>query len=263
MNIWLPLLAGSVGMALVFTFAWVWAVRCNNYSLVDAVWAYGTGLLSVSWLLLVGGSGVKYWVAAGLVGAWSVRLGWHLHRRIRRFHPEEDARYAKLREVWKGRVRSAFFWFFQAQAISVILLALPFLMIAVDIDSSWSLWETAGMVIALTGILGEGRADAQMARFKAGNSDSRAVCQDGLWHYSRHPNYFFEAMIWVGFYTYACGSSLGWTMIHAPAMILFLLIKVTGIPPTEAAAVLRKGDAYRRYQKSTSAFIPWFPKPSE
>ena len=263
MNFWSALLVGIVGMSVVFAIAWLWAVMCDNYSLVDAVWAFGTGLMGVGWLLVVGGHGVKYCVAAALIGIWGMRLGWHLQRRIRRSHPEEDARYVKLREVWTGRVISAFFWFFQAQAISVILLALPFLLIATDPDSLWSNWETAGVLVALLGIIGETSADAQMSRFKAGNSDSKAVCQEGLWRYSRHPNYFFEAVIWIGFYTYACGSTAGWMMVHAPATIIFLLIKVTGIPPTEAAAVSRKGDAYRRYQKSTSAFIPWFPKSTE
>jgi steroid 5-alpha reductase family enzyme len=259
-NLWPALLVGAFGMSVVFAIAWAWAVKCQNYSLVDAVWVFGIGVLGVGWLLVAGGYGVKYWVAAGLVGIWSGRLGWHLQRRIRRSHPEEDARYAKLREVWDGRVVAAFFWFFQAQALSVVVLALPFLLIAGDTDSSWGYWETVGLFIALLGITGEGWADAQMSQFKAGNSDSKAVCQEGLWRFSRHPNYFFEAVIWLGFYTYACGSTAGWTMLHAPAAIIFLLVKVTGIPPTEAAAVMRKGDAYRRYQQSTSAFIPWFPK---
>ncbi len=99
-----------------------------------------------------------------------------------------------------------------------------------------------------------------MARFKKGKPGKNEICREGLWRYSRHPNYFFESVIWLGFYTYACGSAWGWTTIHAPAIIVFLLLKVTGIPPTEASAVRRKGDAYRRYQETTSAFIPWPPR---
>jgi steroid 5-alpha reductase family enzyme len=199
-------------------------------------------------------------VACGLLALWSLRLSWHLQRRIRRSYPEEDARYVKLREVWVGRVPSAFFWFFQGQAVSVVLLALPFLLVAVDSDRSWTHWESIGLLVALIGIFGEGLADLQMSQFKNGNRDSKSVCRDGLWRYSRHPNYFFEAVIWIGFYLFACGSEWGWTMIHAPAVIVYLLLRVTGIPPTEAAAVLRKGDAYRNYQKTTSSFIPWPPK---
>jgi steroid 5-alpha reductase family enzyme len=248
---------GLLGMLLIFLVAWMWARRCDNYSLVDAAWAFGIGLTGVFWLAVSGGGSVKHWVAGGLVAMWSLRLGWHLQRRIRRAHPEEDARYVRLREVWTGRVASAFFWFFQAQAISVVLLALPFLLIAADPDDGWSVWESVGLAVTLIGILGEGLADRQMSYFKAGKPDSKAVCQEGLWRYSRHPNYFFEAIIWLGFYLFACGSDWGWATVYAPAMIIFLLLRVTGIPPTEAAAVLRKGDAYRRYQETTSPFIPW------
>ncbi|MES2923251.1 MAG: DUF1295 domain-containing protein [Verrucomicrobiota bacterium] len=260
MNAWHALALGTAMMMLIFFFAWIAAEKLSNYSLVDAVWALGIGLSASLWLAVVGDFSDKETVAAALIATWSARLGGHLLRRISKAHPEEDARYVKLREVWNGRVSSAFFWFFQAQGISVVLLALPFLLIAADPDSSWSAWESAGLVVAAAGILGESVADAQMSRFKARNTDSKAVCQDGLWRYSRHPNYFFETVIWTGFYVYACGSEWGWTMIYAPATITFLLLKVTGIPPTEAAAVARKGDAYRRYQKSTSSFIPWPPR---
>lgn len=251
---------GLLAMAVLFWAAWVWAGRWHNYSLVDAVWAFGIGLSGGLWLVVCGDGSAKPWAAGVLLAMWSVRLGWHLQRRIRRAHPDEDARYMRLREVWKGRVSSAFFWFFQAQGISVVLLALPFLLIALDRNDGWSLWESAGVAVALIGILGEGLADRQMSRFKAANRDSMAVCDNGLWRYSRHPNYFFEAVIWIGFYTYACGSDWGWVTWYAPAMIIYLLLRVTGIPPTEAAAVLRKGDAYRHYQQTTSPFIPWPPK---
>jgi steroid 5-alpha reductase family enzyme len=260
MNGWTALFLGAGMMAVVFALAWAMARKWENYSLVDAVWAFGIGLTGCFWLVAGADGGAKHWIAGALLALWSSRLGWHLQRRIRRAHPEEDARYLKLREVWSGRVAPAFFWFFQAQAISVVLLALPFLSIAVDPDGAWSAWETAGLIVTLIGISGEGLADSQMARFKAGQPDPRAVCREGLWRYSRHPNYFFESVIWTGFYLYACGSDWGWATVHAPGIIVFLLLRVTGIPPTEAAAVRRKGDAYRRYQETTSPFIPWPPK---
>ena len=256
MNLWTALATGGVVISLIFAVAWVLARIWKNYSLVDAVWAFGIGLTGIFWLM-AGGVAAKQVTAAALVGIWSFRLGFHLTRRIRKAHPEEDSRYAELREKWGG---GAFFVFFQMQAVSVILLALPFLLIAFDPDTDWSLWETSGTIIILTGIAGEALADRQMNRFKQTNSDPKAVCNEGLWRYSRHPNYFFEAVIWVGFLTYACGSEWGWATVHAPAIIVFLLLKVTGIPPTEAGAVKRKGDAYRRYQRTTSAFIPWPPK---
>ncbi len=249
----------AVAMALLFALAWVVAWKVDNYSLVDAVWAVSIGLTAAGWLVTADGDPGKRWVAGILVGFWSIRLGGHLQARIRRAHPEEDARYAKLREVWKGREGRSFFWFFQGQAFSVLVLALPFLMIARD-AGGWGVWETLGLIVAVSGIAGEGLADHQMSVFKKRNRDSKAVCSDGLWRFSRHPNYFFESVIWLGFYLLACGSDYGWATIHAPALILFLLLRVTGIPPTEAASLARKGDAYRDYQRQTSAFIPLPPR---
>ena len=144
MNAWTLFATGAGLMAVVFVVAWAMARRWNNYSLVDAVWAFGIGLTGILWLAARDSWSMKHWVACGLLVSWSLRLGWHLQRRIRKAHPEEDARYAKLREVWTGREATAFFWFFQSQAISVVLLALPFLRIALDADGSWSAWETAG-----------------------------------------------------------------------------------------------------------------------
>jgi steroid 5-alpha reductase family enzyme len=81
-----------------------------------------------------------------------------------------------------------------------------------------------------------------------------------LWRYSRHPNYFFESLIWWAFFLAALGSPHGWITIVCPLLMLYFLFKVTGIPLTEEYAVKSKGDAYREYQRTTSAFIPWFPK---
>lgn len=256
MNV-LPSLLLAIGlMSLTFFIAWLWAKQIRNYSIVDAFWAYSIGFTGLIWLLLATPVSGKHLAACALLAAWSLRLGYHLHIRIAKHHPVEDARYATLRETWKGRVDAAFFWFFQAQAFSVILLALPFLVIASDPSPLWSFLHYAGFAIALIGIGGEALADWQMSNFKSGNSDPKAVCDRGLWRYSRHPNYFFESVIWFGFFIFAAGSPWGWATIHAPLIITYLLLKVTGIPPTEAAAVSRKGEAYRQYQRATSAFVP-------
>ncbi len=259
---WFPLAIGAGAALASFAVAWWFGRKINNYSLIDAVWAFGIGLTGAGWLIAASERAPKHWLAAILLAVWSCRLGWHLQKRIRKMHPEEDSRYAKLRESFAGNVDGKFFWVFEIQAVSVVLLALPFLFVAAGPDVGWGGWETVGTAVVLCGIFGEGLADAQMSRFKAKNSDSKAVCREGLWNWSRHPNYFFESMIWWGFYIYACGSEWGWATIHAPAGILFLLLRVTGIPPTEASAVRRKGDAYRKYQKTTSAFIPLPPRSS-
>lgn len=259
MNAWQLLALAAPLAALVFTAGWSLARRIDNYSLVDALWALAIGLTSWLWLALGPGAEAPRAAAALLVGLWSVRLTWHLQARIRRHHPHEDARYASLRKHWGGREARAFFWFFQAQGVSVIVLALPFLAVA-SAQSTWSTWHTAGAAVSLLGMLGEALADRQMDTFKRSNPSPGAVCRRGLWAYSRHPNYFFESVTWLGFYLFACGSGWGWATLHAPALILYLLLRVTGIPATEASALARKGEAYRAYQQTTSAFIPLPPR---
>ncbi|MGB0715272.1 MAG: DUF1295 domain-containing protein, partial [Phycisphaerae bacterium] len=81
-----------------------------------------------------------------------------------------------------------------------------------------------------------------------------------LWRWSRHPNYFFEWIHWWSYVCLAIGASFWWITLMGPALMLFLVLKVTGIPPTEARAIESRGDAYRHYQATTSAFFPWFPK---
>jgi len=247
-------------VVLDFMAGWWFGTKIKNYSLVDALWAAWIGLAGIIYAFFGSGDVPKRLAAGAIAAVWGGRLAYHLQKRIRKHHPEEDSRYQKLREIWQGRVKSAFFWFFQAQAISVLLLALPYFLIARD-ASPWGLFETIGLTIAIVGLSGEMLADYQMSQFKEKDMRSSSVCQEGLWNYSRHPNYFFEMVIWIGIFLFACGSAWGWTTFYAPAIITFLLLKVTGIPPTEASSLKRKGEAYRDYQRTTSAFIP-LPKKS-
>jgi steroid 5-alpha reductase family enzyme len=99
-------------------------------------------------------------------------------------------------------------------------------------------------------------ADAQLAAFKRAPANRGKVCDIGLWRYSRHPNYFFEWLIWVAYFIFALAAPWGWLAVVGPAGILYLLLRVTGIPMAEAQSLLSKGDAYRRYQQTTSAFVP-------
>ncbi|MBC7979300.1 MAG: DUF1295 domain-containing protein [Armatimonadetes bacterium] len=254
------ILVAAAANILIFAAAWAWCLKLKNFSPVDAFWAACIGLTGVFFLFANPHADSKKITAAILIAAWSARLGFHLARRIVKHHPEEDTRYHKLREIWKGHEKSHFFWFFQAQAVSVLLLALPFHFIAADSDPKWSALHIIGVFVTLAGLFGEGIADKQMSDFKARDSDSKSICKIGLWKYSRHPNYFFESVIWLGIFLFAAGSPNGWTTFYAPAIITFLLLKVTGIPPTEASALIRKGESYREYQRSTSAFIPLPPK---
>jgi len=152
------------------------------------------------------------------------------------------------------------FGFFQLQAFSVVVLAAAFALACLNPAPALQPLEIAGAILWLVAFGGEALADAQLAAFKRDPANQGAVCSRGLWHYSRHPNYFFEWLIWVAYFVFALASPLGWIAAIGPLSILFLLLRVTGIPLTEEQAIRSKGAAYRRYQATTSAFIPWFPK---
>jgi steroid 5-alpha reductase family enzyme len=108
-------------------------------------------------------------------------------------------------------------------------------------------------MVALTG---ESIADRQLARFRASPSNRGKVCREGLWRYSRHPNYFFEWFHWWAYAWLAVGSPLWWLPILGVVVMYLFLTRVTGVPPTEAQAIRSRGDAYREYQRTTNAFFP-------
>ncbi len=251
---------GALIVVAFFTATWLLSMKLNNFSFVDIAWSYGLAILVP--LYALGGTGftTRRVLAAVMGMAWSLRLGSYLLARIVRHHPHEDARYQVLRKDWQAHLGRNFFAFFQAQAVLILLLSVPVLLACVNPAPQLSTIEVIGAIVWLIGISGEALSDAQMAAFKHKPDSKGKVCQEGLWRYSRHPNYFFESTVWWGFWLFACGSPWGWATVYAPAMILYFLLRVTGIPLTEKCAVESKGEAYREYQRTTSAFVPWVRK---
>ncbi len=124
---------------------------------------------------------------------------------------------------------------------------------------TFSLWELVGLLVWLGAVVGEGLADWQLARFKSEPGNRWKTCREGLWRYSRHPNYFFEWLHWCAYVPMGVGVPGGWITLLNPAIMLVFLLWVSGIPWAEAQALATRGEDYRAYQRTTSAFIPWFP----
>jgi steroid 5-alpha reductase family enzyme len=245
-----------VGLCAVFAIVYAVARAIDNYGIVDIAWSYAFAALAISYALFGAGWPVRRAMVAALVTVWSLRLGTHLLVRIAKKHPVEDGRYVQLRKDWAAAFNAKMAGFFQMQALSVVLLGFPFLAACSNPDQAVGILEWAGAALWLVAISGEALSDAQLAKFKRDPQSAGKVCDVGLWRYSRHPNYFFEWLIWVSYFTIACASPWGWIGIISPACILYLLLRVTGIPMTEEQSVRSKGDAYRRYQERTSAFVP-------
>lgn len=260
MSVWLMILLALAGLCSVLMVAFVVCRRIDNYGFVDVVWSYAFAPLA--WFYAWAGPGwlPRRMVVATMVSLWCLRLGTHLLRRVAAHHPVEDGRYQQLRRDWAGNFGPKMAGFFQLQAASVVLLGVPFLLPVLNEAGRWSGWEFAGIGLWLFALSGEALADAQLAAFKRNAANKGRVCDTGLWRYSRHPNYFFEWLVWVAYFVFALGSPWGGLAVIGPAAILFLLLRVTGIPLTEEQSVRSKGETYRRYQMRTSAFVPWFPK---
>ncbi|MEI6376454.1 MAG: DUF1295 domain-containing protein [bacterium] len=246
--------------SLLMAAVWWVAMHIRNAGIVDIAWALGFAPLALFYRIFGDGEPVRQNLITLMVIIWSVRLGAHLWKRVMGHHPEEDSRYQELRRAVAGHENLFFFWFFQAQALLLSVLSIPILLSNFDPRIQLGFSDILGCAVWLVAIAGESLADRQLATFKAVAANKGKVCSVGLWRYSRHPNYFFEWLIWVAFFLFVFPAPWGWTTLFAPVLMLFFLLRVTGIPYTEQQSLRSRGDAYRYYQRTTSPFVPWFPK---
>jgi steroid 5-alpha reductase family enzyme len=251
---------GAATVALIMFALWAIHLRLRNAGVVDIGWAASLGILAVLYGTLGTAPLIPRCILTAMAAIWSARLSAHLAKRVLG-HPEEG-RYQQLRQQWHTHTGLKFLLFFEAQALLDLLLSLPFLLVCIgDPSPTLSITQFAAIAIWLIAILGESIADAQLARFKR-TAAPKAVCNLGLWNYSRHPNYFFEWLTWTAFALFATTVPHGWLAWSSPILMLFFLLKITGIPATEAQSLRSKGQAYAEYQRTTSAFVPWLKKHS-
>jgi len=255
-------LLGLVVVGVMMFVLWLIQLRIANAGIVDIGWAYGLGLLAILYGLLGKGALLPRLVLTAMVVLWSGRLGTHLFRRV--VGKPEEGRYRQLRAGWSegsGGAGWKFLAFFEAQAVLDVILSVPFLLVCADSTGAASLSpaQIAGVGLWMVAVTGESLADAQLERFKR-RANHGQVCREGLWNYSRHPNYFFEWLVWVAWALFAEPVHLGWIAWGAPVLMLFFLLRVTGIPATEQQSLRSKGEAYAEYQRTTSPFVPWFRK---
>lgn len=252
-DILVVLLVSSIVMAGV----WEVQRRTRNTGFVDVAWASLMAAAAV-WFSATGdGAFVPRLALAMLGGIWGSRLALYLLARV--LHEAEDGRYKFMRERWNDN-QLKHFLFFQFQALLVVLFSLPFWVAAQNPVEGFTPWVIAAIAVWVVSLGGEAVADHQLDRFRSNPANRGKTCREGLWRYSRHPNYFFEWTHWFAYLLLAIGAPMAWLALIGPVLMLISLCWVTGIPFTEAQALRSRGDDYRRYQAETSAFIPWFPK---
>jgi steroid 5-alpha reductase family enzyme len=249
---------GTAVIAVLMFLLWLLHFPLRNAAIVDVGWAMGLAFLAM--LYAVHGAG--YWrrtlILLPMVVIWGLRLGFYLLFTRVNGQPEEG-RYAELRRKWGANAGWTFLLFFESQALLCGVLSLPFLLALHDPLKGSPDFENAGAALFVVAFLGEIIADAQLWRFRRDPKNQGRVCNTGLWRYSRHPNYFFEWLIWVSFAIVALPAKYGYLGLLSPLLMLYFLLRLTGIPATEEQAIRSKGEKYRAYQRSTSPFIPWFP----
>jgi len=256
------MLAQGMGLSGAMIGGWWLQKRRGNAGWVDVVWTFATGAAAVAGALwpIPGSVPLRQGIVAALAAFWAVRLGLHLRHRV--LTRPEDARYAGFRHEWGESFQTRLFWFLQIQAVAAWPLAVAVLVAAHNPAPGPRATDIAAVMVSVIAILGEAAADRQLARFVSDVRNRGHVCDQGLWAWSRHPNYFFELLGWCAWPLFAVGPGwpFGWLALLAPVVMYWLLVHVSGIPPLEKVMLASRGDAWRAYQSRTSSFFPLPPR---
>jgi steroid 5-alpha reductase family enzyme len=196
---------------------------------------------------------------------WALRLGLHIAERT--IGGREDVRYARLREQWGQTYPARMFGFLMIQAAAAWVLGLAMLVAARNPSPGLGWGDAIGVLLLAVAVIGEGVADWQMRRFRRDPRNKGRVLQDGLWAWSRHPNYFFQFLGWLAYPIIALvppdSPFVGVVATAAPALMYWLLAYVSGVPPLEREMLASRGAAWRAYQARTSAFFPLPPRDND
>ncbi len=252
------LLVGGVVLGLMILL-WLLSLALHNASIVDIFW--GTGFVIVAWAtfaLTPEGYLARKLLLAGLVTIWGLRLSLHILRR--NWGKPEDFRYAKWRQENGARWWwSSFFKVFLLQGILLWIISTPLVAAQVSpVPASLGLLDGLAVIVWAFGFFFEAVGDWQLDRFKADPANRGRLLTTGVWHYTRHPNYFGDAAQWWGYFLIAAAAG-GWWTIFSPILMTLLLVRVSGVALLEKTLIETK-PGYRQYAETTRAFVPWFPR---
>jgi len=260
----LPILAWTAALsALLFSGCWALSLPLRNASIVDVLWGPAFAAVAGVAALLAGGSGsgpsapLRVLLLVALPTLWGARLGLHIFLRGR--GKGEDPRYAAGRAAggvgWPVRSLGTVFLL---QAAILWGVSLPLQTgIAAGGSPGWIGW--LGVLVALAGGTMEAVADAQLTRFRRDPQRRGCVLDSGLWRWSRHPNYFGDALFWWGIWLLGGADSGAWWTFASPLLMTLLLRYVSGVTLTERGAIGRTPE-YAEYVRRTPAFFPRIPR---
>jgi steroid 5-alpha reductase family enzyme len=252
--------ANALSVFALVTALWVWSVYRRDASIIDPWWSMGFLLVTLRTAFATGFTPAKT-LLVGVVALWALRLWWHLTRRA--IGKAEDPRYRAFRRHY-GPER--YWWVsypqvFLLQGALVLVVSLPLQLAAAATAPDPLAWnDLAGLALFTVGFVFEALGDHQLTRFREDPTMKGRVLDTGLWRYTRHPNYFGEAVMAWGFWLAALDRPYGFATAIAPALMTFLLLRVSGVTMLEAQLVKTR-PGYADYVRRTSSF--WPRKPTE
>lgn len=254
------LVAGLVTVVLFMTAGLFLARRSQRLTIVDTLWGLGfVAVAIVSVFVADRGDGMPgtQLLLLVLVTVWGVRLAAHLHHR--NSGQAEDPRYQALAdEDGRSFAQVALRRVFLPQGIAMFLVATP-VMVGMNNAGTITWLGWLGALVWLVGFFFEAVGDYQLAQFKKDPRNKGQVMDQGLWRYTRHPNYFGDACVWFGIWLVAASSWPGVVTIVSPIAMTIFLTKVTGASLNEKGMRQSK-PGYEDYVRRTSGFVPLPPK---
>jgi steroid 5-alpha reductase family enzyme len=255
----LAALIGLIALLTALTLVWTVSVKLRDASIVDICWGLGFVLLAWLYCVLSPALAVRSWLVATLITLWGTRLAVHIFRR--NHGKGEDPRYQAMRarhgESFASRSLFRVFWL---QGVILWLVAMPlFVAIRAPQPDVLISIDAVGIALFAIGFGFEAIGDYQLDRFKANAANRGQVLDRGLWRYTRHPNYFGDATMWWGMFAMAAATPRGWLTVLSPAIMTFLLMRVSGVTLLEAGLKKSK-PGYDDYVARTPSFFPWLPR---
>ena len=246
----------SLLVFVYFMIFFIVAMIIKNNSIVDIGWGMGFVIVAVSTLVVNGNYNVRSILVTVMVTLWGGRLAWHIIKR--NVGKPEDFRYAKWRHEWgKWFVVRSFLQVFMLQGFLMLVIASSVIFINRSQGFSLGILDYLGLTVWLTGYYFEVLGDIQLREFLKKPENKGKIMKEGLWKYTRHPNYFGEATMWWGIFLIALSVG-GYLTVISPLTITILLLFVSGVPLLEKS--MKDNPDFQEYMKETNKFFPWFPK---
>jgi steroid 5-alpha reductase family enzyme len=252
--------SSALAIAAAMLALWALSLALRDASIVDIWWGPGIALGGIVAWLSAGASHPRSVLLVALAAVWALRLGGYLA--WRNAGHGEDPRYQAMRRHWGPRFPLiSLATVFALQGVLQWLVSLPVQVGAANPGSApLGALDAFGALAFAGGLAFESIGDVQLARFKADPANAGRVMDRGLWRYTRHPNYFGDALAHWGLFLIALASPSGWLTALSPALMTFLLLRVSGVALLERS-IGRRRPEYAEYQRRTSAFLPRPPKP--